>query len=95
MVEGRDQASEEAFPSMNTADVAAELGRSVSSIREKATILSLRKSRNCRMTIEFECPHCKTTLKAPDGLAGKTGPCPSCKKEVTVPEKKGKKEESK
>ena len=38
------------------------------------------------MVIEFECPHCKTKLKAGVNLAGQKGTCPSCSKELTVPE---------
>jgi hypothetical protein len=39
------------------------------------------------MTIEFTCPHCKQSLKASDEVAGKTGNCPKCGKEIKVPEK--------
>jgi len=37
------------------------------------------------MAIQFKCPHCKTGLEAPDGIVGKKGACPNCKKEITVP----------
>ena len=37
------------------------------------------------MLIEFECPHCRTGLKAGSNLAGTKGECPSCKKPLTVP----------
>jgi transcription initiation factor IIE alpha subunit len=41
------------------------------------------------MSIEFTCPHCKYPLKADDQVAGKTGKCPKCGKEITVPAKQG------
>jgi hypothetical protein len=37
------------------------------------------------MAIEFKCPHCQAPLNANDDLAGKTGNCPKCGKEITVP----------
>jgi hypothetical protein len=37
------------------------------------------------MPIKFQCPHCKRGLAVKDELAGKRGPCPFCKKPVTVP----------
>lgn len=37
------------------------------------------------MSIEFQCPHCKTKLRAGSDLAGSKGTCPSCEKEITVP----------
>ena len=46
------------------------------------------------MSIEFKCPHCKTALKAPDQLAGKSGPCPACNAQVTIPDKKEEQKES-
>jgi hypothetical protein len=38
------------------------------------------------MAITFKCPHCQTSLQAMDNMVGKQGTCPTCKKEVTVPE---------
>lgn len=37
------------------------------------------------MPIKFQCPHCKNGLVVKDNLAGRQGPCPKCKKPVTVP----------
>jgi hypothetical protein len=37
------------------------------------------------MLINFKCPHCQTALQVGSDFAGKTGVCPKCKKEVTVP----------
>jgi hypothetical protein len=37
------------------------------------------------MPIKFQCPHCKRGLSVKDELAGKSGPCPSCKNVITVP----------
>ena len=37
------------------------------------------------MIVEFECPHCKTKLRA-DDIAGPTGLCPACNKKITVPQ---------
>ena len=37
------------------------------------------------MPIKFECPHCHEALRVKDEFAGKRGPCPKCKKPVTVP----------
>jgi DNA-directed RNA polymerase subunit M/transcription elongation factor TFIIS len=40
------------------------------------------------MAIKFDCPHCKQALEAKDDeLAGKTGSCPKCNKEIQLPEK--------
>lgn len=36
--------------------------------------------------IEFDCPHCQTTLKSARENAGKKGRCSNCKTPVTVPE---------
>jgi hypothetical protein len=38
------------------------------------------------MAIEFNCPHCKMKLKAGSDFAGKKAKCPSCNKEIVVPE---------
>jgi hypothetical protein len=38
------------------------------------------------MPINFNCPHCQKPLKVKDELAGKKGPCPACKKLLTVPQ---------
>ena len=37
------------------------------------------------MTITFNCPECEAPLKADDDMAGKTGKCPECQKQVNVP----------
>ena len=37
------------------------------------------------MVIEFHCPHCDAKLKAGVKLAGQSGACPNCGKELTVP----------
>src|SRR5947209_1257075 len=37
------------------------------------------------MAIKFNCPHCGKALNVKDNLAGKKGPCPACKKVLTVP----------
>jgi hypothetical protein len=37
------------------------------------------------MPINFNCPNCHQPLRVRDELAGKKGPCPHCKKLVTVP----------
>jgi hypothetical protein len=37
------------------------------------------------MPIKFNCPHCQHILSVKDELAGRRGPCPSCKHFVTVP----------
>jgi len=39
------------------------------------------------MAIVFTCPYCKTVLKGADELKGKTGRCPKCAEEITVPNK--------
>ncbi|MGD2094087.1 MAG: hypothetical protein PVH77_03670 [Phycisphaerales bacterium] len=39
------------------------------------------------MTVKFKCSHCLTSLEAGSKLIGKTGKCPYCSKEITVPEK--------
>jgi hypothetical protein len=38
------------------------------------------------MPIRFECDHCGTKLKAPDGTTGKTTKCLKCARPVTIPE---------
>jgi hypothetical protein len=38
------------------------------------------------MLIDFKCPHCQIGLQVGSDFAGKTGACPKCKKEITVPE---------
>jgi hypothetical protein len=35
--------------------------------------------------ISFECPYCNSRLRAPARCLGRSSPCPSCKKVVTVP----------
>jgi tetratricopeptide (TPR) repeat protein/DNA-directed RNA polymerase subunit M/transcription elongation factor TFIIS len=37
------------------------------------------------MPIKFACPNCQKMLQVKDHLAGKKGPCPACKKVITVP----------
>jgi hypothetical protein len=37
------------------------------------------------MTIKFKCPFCDKPLSVKDELAGKKGPCPGCKKVVSIP----------
>jgi ribosomal protein L37AE/L43A len=37
------------------------------------------------MTVKFQCPQCKTQLEAGIKLASKTGKCPNCDNEITVP----------
>jgi hypothetical protein len=37
------------------------------------------------MSIKFLCPHCHELLRVKEELGGKRGPCPRCKKPVTVP----------
>jgi hypothetical protein len=37
------------------------------------------------MPIVFACPYCETTFRGPDELRGKTGQCPECAEEITVP----------
>jgi len=38
------------------------------------------------MLISFKCPHCQASLQVGSDFVGKTGICPKCKKEITVPE---------
>ena len=38
------------------------------------------------MPISFKCPHCQAPLQVGSDLAGETGVCPKCHKEITVPE---------
>ena len=37
------------------------------------------------MSIHIRCSHCGSALKAPDGLAGTTAPCPNCRELVRIP----------
>lgn len=37
------------------------------------------------MTIEFACPHCRTTLETEDSRAGQMARCPGCGERVSVP----------
>jgi tetratricopeptide (TPR) repeat protein len=37
------------------------------------------------VTIQFACPTCKKTLKAPDEKAGAEGRCPACKATIRIP----------
>ena len=39
------------------------------------------------MPIPVTCPGCLTRFTVSDKYAGKTGPCPKCKKELVVPDK--------
>jgi len=39
------------------------------------------------MSINVTCPGCHSRFKVSDKFAGKTGPCPKCKKPMKVPEK--------
>jgi hypothetical protein len=39
------------------------------------------------MPIQVTCPGCLSRFAVSDKYAGKKGPCPKCKKEITVPEK--------
>jgi len=38
------------------------------------------------MPIQVTCPNCLKRFQVSDKFAGKTGPCPSCKKEIKVPD---------
>lgn len=38
-------------------------------------------------TIQVTCPGCHTRFKVSDKFAGKQGPCPKCKKTITIPKK--------
>lgn len=38
------------------------------------------------MAIRFDCPACGKPLEANDEMAGKSGTCPQCKKQITVPD---------
>jgi len=40
------------------------------------------------MAIDVTCPSCHTRFQVSDKFAGKSGPCPKCKKTIKVPEKK-------
>src|SRR6187401_2984774 len=40
------------------------------------------------MAIDVTCASCKTRFQVSDKFAGKQGPCPKCKKIITVPTKK-------
>jgi hypothetical protein len=35
--------------------------------------------------IIFTCPHGRATFRGPDELRGRTGQCPECDEEITVP----------
>jgi hypothetical protein len=38
------------------------------------------------MAIVFDCPqHCGEELEAPESLIGESGPCPDCRKAITIP----------
>ncbi len=39
------------------------------------------------MAIDVTCPSCLTRFQVSDKFAGKSGPCPKCKKTIKVPEK--------
>jgi len=39
------------------------------------------------MYIPFTCPHCGSFTEVETQFAGQTGPCYSCGKPITVPEK--------
>jgi hypothetical protein len=39
------------------------------------------------MAILVVCPGCKKSFNVDDRFAGKTGPCPTCKTKITIPEK--------
>ena len=41
------------------------------------------------MSILVVCPNCHKSFKVSDKFAGKSGPCPSCKNTIKVPEKTG------
>ncbi|QDT63212.1 zinc ribbon domain-containing protein [Calycomorphotria hydatis] len=38
------------------------------------------------MAIEFDCPHCKATIRVPDEASGKQGTCPGCRQKLRVPQ---------
>ena len=38
------------------------------------------------MAIHVTCPHCLKRFQVSDKFAGKTGPCPNCKKDIKVPD---------
>lgn len=40
------------------------------------------------MAIDVTCPSCHTRFQVSDKFAGKSGPCPKCKKTIQVPDKK-------
>src|SRR5437773_1750134 len=40
------------------------------------------------MAIDVTCPSCHTRFQVSDKFAGKSGPCPKCKKTIKVPDKK-------
>jgi len=46
----------------------------------------LMKERSFDVIVEFECPHCKTKLRAENDIASPTGLCPACNKEIAVPQ---------
>ena len=36
--------------------------------------------------MNFDCPHCSQNLEAPDSMAGDVIPCPTCERELKVPQ---------
>jgi len=44
------------------------------------------KERSLDVIVEFECPHCKTKLRAENDIASPTGLCPACNKKIAVPQ---------
>lgn len=38
-------------------------------------------------TLTFSCPRCQIRLNVPAAMAGVTGPCPSCREQITAPRK--------
>jgi hypothetical protein len=47
------------------------------------------------MIFEFECPHCKTKLRAEDDIASPIALCPVCNKKITIPQSNQKETEKK
>lgn len=43
--------------------------------------------RTLHMPIQVTCPGCHARFKVSDKFAGQTGPCPKCKKAITIPTK--------
>jgi len=46
------------------------------------------KERNYDVIVKFECPHCKTKLRAENDIASPTALCPACNKKIVVPQSK-------